>query len=78
MAVAVDSVEERLTAGTVGALLCYTVIPYLALLVVRAYVLVKAQALRRSLRRSAQWRGMNEKTKLAKIGANTKAKTTKM
>lgn len=40
----------------VGWLLLYTVVPYFVLLLLRCYVLSKAQAFRRSLRRNADFR----------------------
>ena len=65
VAVSVDSMEGQLADGTVWALLAYTVFPYLGLLAIRCYVLMKAQAFRRSLKRSKEFRQkMNEKRQL--------------
>ena len=61
-----DAVERKPppTAKAVAVMLVYTLVPYVALLLVRSYVLLKAQAFRRSLRRNAQWRQANENTSL--------------
>lgn len=63
-AVIIDSLADRLNGTRVFKLLAYTVLPYAVALVLRCYILVKAQALRRSLKRSADFRRANEKTKL--------------
>ena len=57
-----------------GRLLAYTIMPYLALLMIRVYVLVKAQAFRRGLRRTVEWRRMmGEKRKLLRDGMSAVA-----
>jgi len=65
VAVTFESVREGLTTRTVYMLLGYTVFPYLGLFVIRCYVLMKAQAFRRSLKRSKEFRArFNEKSNL--------------
>ena len=62
VAVAVDATNEGLASSSVGMLLCYTVVPYLGLFIIRCYVLMKAQAFRRSLKRNKEWvKRMNER-----------------
>ena len=57
--------SQGLNASKVGWLLLYTLVPYVVLLLIRLYVLMKAQVLRRSLRRSSDYRRrMGERTKL--------------
>lgn len=69
-----DSVEESLGISPLGRLLAYTIAPYLALLLIRCYVLVKAQAFRRGLRRNVEWRRMmGEKRKLLRDGMSAVA-----
>ena len=63
-AVLIDAIADRLESKKVFKLLVYTVVPYAIALVLRCYILVKAQQMRRSLKRSADFRRANEKTKL--------------
>lgn len=63
--VTVDAVEEQLSPLSLGVLLCYTIVPYGGLVVIRAYTLVKAQAFQRSLKRNRDFRRkMNERSEL--------------
>merc|ERR1711988_653783 len=65
VAAAWDATDEGLTTGNVGWLLLYTIVPYLGLLIVRCYVLVKAQALRRSIKKNNDFRKrLSEKDRL--------------
>ena len=61
--------SQKLAFQPLLRLLAFTLVPYLALFMVRCYVLVKARAFRRALRRNAEWRRMmGEKRKLLSEG----------
>jgi len=65
VAVAVDATREGLGSNSVWQLLLYTVVPYLALFMLRCYILVKSQALRRSLKKNKEFRrALTEKDRL--------------
>ena len=53
--------------------MCYTIVPYLLLLLLRVYVLAKAQAFRRSLRRNLEFRRyfLGESTPLQATGGGS-------
>jgi hypothetical protein len=56
---------QGLGSNSVWQLLLYTVVPYLALFMLRCYILVKSQALRRSLKKNKEFRrALTEKDRL--------------
>ena len=64
VAVTVDAIQEQLTTFTTVMLICYTIVPYGGLVLIRAYTLMKAQAFQRSLKRNREWRIKNENSLL--------------